>query len=106
MASINVISKTVADSATPEALGAETQRFNRIVFYGGKGTAETRNTGTVYVQLRSLHSGGGDGDFTSSFPVPSGGYSVALNRNNGLYSADQFKIKVESDGDGVIAIIG
>ena len=107
MANINVIGKTVAAAATPEVLGASVQRFKNVLFYGGKGTAETSNTGTAYVQLKQMAADGTAGEDLSAMPVTKGGYSAGLTAPDGQwFSADQFTIKVGTNGDGVVAIVG
>ena len=108
MANVNAIGKTVAATATPEVLGTAFQRFMGVVFFGGKGTAETNNTSTAFIQLRSLGADGSAGDWLSAMPVTAGGYSAGINHNTAgvkVMSADQFKIKVGTNGDGVVAIV-
>jgi len=109
MANINVIGKTVAATATPEDLGVGMQRFKSVIFFGGKGTAETNNASIAYVQLRQMNADGTQGDWLSAIPVSAGGWSAGFNRStlaDGVYDASQFKIKVGTNGDGVVAIVG
>lgn len=108
MANINVIGITVADTATPGVLGTSLQRFKGVVFFGGKGTPETNNTSTAYVQLRAMNADGTAGDFASAMPVPAGQYSAGLNldtKGDRVFDASQFTIKVGTNGDGVVAIV-
>jgi hypothetical protein len=109
MSNINVISKTVTSAGTPEVLGSVTQRFKCITFLGFKGNAETANTGTIYVQARQMLADGTPGDWISMCEVVEGGYGPAVNLNtadDGNYNASMFRIKVSTDGDGVVAIVG
>lgn len=108
MSNINAIAKTVAASATPEVLGTAFQRFKGIVFYGGKGTAATANTSTAYIQLRALSTDGTSGDWVDAMPVPSAGYSAGINQDtsgSGVYNASQIRVRVGTNGDGVVGII-
>ena len=108
MATPSVILKTVAAAATPEALGTTAQVFHGIVFLGYKGDATTANTGTVYVQLKELDTDGTLGSFADAIPIPSGGYSAALNVSMmgvSELNAAQFQINVDNDGDGVVAVV-
>ena len=109
MANINVIGKTVAATATPEDLGVSLQRFKSVIFFGGKGTAETNNTSTAFIQLRQMSADGTSGDWLSAMPVAAGGWSAGLNRStlaDGVYDASQIRIKVGTNADGIVAIVG
>jgi len=108
MANVNMIAKTVAAAATPELLGGVLQRFKGIVFYGAKGTAETANTSTAYIQLQAIGTDGTAGDWVNAMPVTAGGYSAGINLDTvgrDWMNAGQFRIKVGTNGDGVVAII-
>lgn len=108
MANINAIGLVVLAAATPSVLGTDKQRFKGVVFFGGKGTPETNNTSTAYVQLRSMSSDGTAGAFISAMPVPAGGYSAGMNidtESDRTFNASQFTIKVGTNGDGVVAIV-
>ena len=108
MANVNMIAKTVAAAATPELLGGVLQKFKGIVFYGAKGTAETNNASTAYIQLRAVNTDGTAGGWVNAMPVTAGGYSAGINLSTSVHdwmSADQFRIKVGTNGDGVVAII-
>lgn len=90
--------KTVASSATPEVLGEETTHMLRPVFIGRK-TAATVNTGTVTIQVKNL-----SGDFIDLLTLTSD--EERTWPVDGFYKASDFKIKVETNGDGVGVAFG
>lgn len=104
---IQSIAKTVALAATPEALGASTQKFSSVMFVAYKGTAETANTGDVYVQVPALEADGTEGSLVSVLKLTPGASSPVITKDLGLgkLSADKFTVKVATNGDGVIAIV-
>lgn len=91
------IIKTVAATGTPEVLGASTIKFSSVTFIGYK-AARTINTGQVWIQSVVT-------DGASGFPIPAGG-SVTYTAPHGTYfDASMFFIDVETNGDGVVALL-
>lgn len=91
-----VIIKTVASTAVPEALGTNGVVFRTIVFIGNK-AARTANTGRIWIQATSANDDGG-------IPITSGGI-FSVTAASGNFQDKDFYIDVENNGDGVVAIM-
>ena len=95
--------KTVADSGTPEALGASSVRLSSIQFIAEKAFG-VANAGNITTQIP-----GTDGEFTDSKVITPGltyTWLIPSSDNSGsaFYKASDFKIKVATNGDGVRVI--
>jgi len=96
-----VLSKTVAASGTPEALGASTVRMSGMEFIAEKAVG-TANTGSVTIQVIDTSTGVlTDAKVLAasdvwSWPMPTW--------EAGYYRASDFTIKVATNGDGVRVI--
>lgn len=87
--------KTVAASATPEALGSSLTRMNGMTFFGQK-AAGTDNTGNVTIQMDGQDAMILTPGAAHTWPMPTweGAY----------YLASDFTIKVATNGDGVVVV--
>lgn len=87
--------KTVADSGTPELLGAETLHFLDAIFIGKKSESEN-NTGAVTIQIQEE-----GGTWRDAITIAAGEEYPWFEGN---FPASEFRLKVANNGDGVLVI--
>ena len=85
--------KTVASTATPEALSA-TNLFARRITLIAKSTRSTDNTSVCYVGFTSVND-------EQSFPIAAGG-QIVIDVSPNTINLSSIYIDVGSNGDGVI----
>lgn len=93
--------KTVASSATPEALTSTRKLVRKVAFYGCKALDRTPNTGSVFI-----------GDGTSQVqqlvpydPTLAGGEVILQGEGGDLIDLSRIYIDVATNGDGVVYVI-
>lgn len=89
-----LIVKTVADSATPEAIGTS-QRMAGLTFFAQKAVG-TANTGNITIMLDGVDAWIMEPSSVFTWPAPP--YEA------GYYFASDFTIKVATNGDGVVVV--
>jgi len=91
------IIKTVAATATPEALGSGAVRAHSVTFIGLK-AARTNNVGKVWISPNS-------GNDTAAIPLePGDDVTFSASAEDGYFTDAQFYIDVETAGDGCVAL--
>lgn len=94
-------SKTVAAAATPEVLGDGYIRFFSIHIVARKAVG-TPNAGNVTIQLQDVSSGDWtDDEVLQPGDVWSYGVDPVKYGSGAQFAANQIKVKVAEDGDGV-----
>jgi len=97
-----VFTKTVAASATPEALGDDDTIFASVLFIAQKSYG-TDNTGNVHLQVKNAA-----GTFTDALPLTPGQiqpFAMDPGFEYRQLKASDFKLRVETNGDGVRCVI-
>ena len=111
MRSLNVtkLVKTVAATGTPEAIGDATLRFHSMYITAAKGPAYDSdpgtyaNTGNVYIQLKDALTGT-FGDAREMAPGNEWSYGVNPDLY-GIMNGTQVRIRVATNGDGVVLVL-
>jgi hypothetical protein len=94
MSQLVTLTKTVAASGTPEELATSSIHLVAPILFIGQKGYDVANTGTVHIQVKDP-----DGTFRDAIKLTAGAereWPVS-----GFVFANEFKIRVETNGDGV-----